>query len=370
MHDDRVFDPDLTEQIRVAVIGYGLAGSVFHAPLIDSTPGMDVTAIVTANPQRRQQATRDYPHAVVFESAEDVFQSAELFDLVAVATPNRYHAPLAQAAMRAGIPVVVDKPMTTSLSEARALIATSRDTGVPCTCFQNRRWDSDFLTLQRVIEGDLVGTVVRFESRFERYRPQVREGAWRETDSFEEGGGLLWDLGSHLIDQALVLFGHPAQVYAEMRNRRPGATVDDDTFLALTFDSGVTAHLWMNVLARIPGPRFRLHGFLGTYEKYGLDPQESDLRDGKRPQQGPWGMEPATNWGHLITDVNGLTVDASIESAPGAYSAFYASVRDALLNGGPMPVDPRDVIQTTRVIEAAYDSARQGRTIDIAEIGD
>jgi predicted dehydrogenase len=351
--------------LRVAIIGYGLAGSVFHAPLVDSTPGMTVAAIVTTNPERRERARADYPDAALLDSPDQIFGDAGSYDLVAVAALNTAHAPLATAALRSGLPVVVDKPMAISTEEARGLIATSEQTGVPLTVFQNRRWDGDFLTLRRLLNENTLGTITRFESRFERYRPTVRPDAWREQASPAEGGGLLWDLGSHLIDQALVLFGQPAQVYAEMPRRRQGAVVDDDSFVALTFTSGVIAHLWMSATARILGPRFRMHGLRGSYEKYGLDPQEDQLKSGRRPGDDGWGREPQRRWGWLLTDVAGVAVDATAETLPGSYERFYVGVRDALTVGKSMPVDPRDALKTIGVIEAARQSAESRTVVEV-----
>src|SRR5258707_14248002 len=252
--------------LRVAIIGYGLAGSVFHAPLIDSTPGMSVAAIVTSNPERQERAHRDFPAAAVLSSADQLWLDSSLYDLVVVAAPNRSHVPLGIAAMNAGFPVVIDKPMAASVNDAEQLIATSKETGKLLTVFQNRRWDNDFLTVRRLLDAtpDLLGPITRFESRFERYRADPRAGAWRELPDQEEAGGLLYDLGSHLIDQALQLFGQPVRVYTEMDQRRTGARVDDDTFIALQFPSGVRAHLWMSSVARIPGPRILIRGLRGS----------------------------------------------------------------------------------------------------------
>jgi scyllo-inositol 2-dehydrogenase (NADP+) len=231
--------------------------------------------------------------------------------------------------------------------------------------FQNRRWDNDFLTLRHLLAADLLGPITRFESRFERYRPQPRPDAWREFAAPEEAGGLLYDLGSHLIDQAVQLFGEPSRVYAEVEKRRPGAQVDDDTFVALQFASGTRAHLWMSLTAPILGPRFRVSGLRGAYEKYGLDPQEPDLASGLRPGAANWGKEPRERWGHLSTDVKGLHIDTQIETLPGAYEQFYAQLRDAIISGGPVPVDPSGVLTTLRVIEAALESGRSGRVVEM-----
>ena len=349
--------------LRVVVIGYGLAGAAFHAPLVDATPGMTVAGIVTNNPEREERALRDYPNAAVLSSADEIWRHPARYDLVVVAAPNRVHVPLALAAIEAGLPVVVDKPMAASVAEAERVIAASQEKGVLLTVFQNRRWDNDFLTVRHIIDAELLGPIARFESRFERYRRVPRLQAWREFPAPEEAGGLLYDLGSHLIDQALQLFGIPTHVYAEVERRRPGALVDDDSFVALHFAGGERAHLWMSSVARIQGPRVRISGLFGTYEKWGLDPQEPDLAAGMRPGDPQWGREPRDRWGRLSTEVNGLHFDTPLETLPGAYEQFYILLRDALVAGGPLPVAPAEVVATLRVIEAAKRSAETGTVV-------
>ncbi len=351
-----------TRSLRVAVIGYGLAGAVFHAPLIASTPGMTVAAIVTNHPERRERAQRNFPHATILATAQDLWHDPSRYDLVVVAAPNRAHVSLGLAAMNAGLPVVIDKPFAASVAAAEQLIATSKTTGKLLTVFQNRRWDNDFLMVRQLIAADLLGPITRFESRYERYRAEPRPAAWREFPAAEEAGGLLFDLGSHLVDQALQLFGQPVSVYAEVEKQRPGAQVDDDTFVALSFANGVHVHLWMSLVARNPGPRFRINGLRGTYEKWGVDPQEDALQSGMRPGDPHWGLEPRERWGHISTDVNGVHIDGLLETPPGAYERFYAQLRDALLTGGPPPVDPAGAVASLQIIEAARQSARS-RTV-------
>lgn len=353
------------QPLRIALIGYGVAGSVFHAPLITATPGLSIAAIVTRSPARQQQAHQDFPTAEIFSSADQIWSQPTHFDLVVVAAPNRLHASLGIAALNAGLPVVIDKPMAGSVADAENLIATSRKTGKLLSVFQNRRWDNDFLTVQQLLKANMLGSITRFESRYDRYRPQPRANAWRELSAPEEAGGLLYDLGSHLIDQAVQLFGTPTQVYAEMERQRPGVQVDDDTFVALSFSSSIHAHLWMSVVARIIGPRIRLSGLHGTYEKWGLDPQEDALRSGLRPGTPAWGKEPAERWGHLSTDVEGLHFDGKIETLNGSYESYYALLHDALLQNGPPPVDPKDALTTLRIIAAAQQSARDGTIVKL-----
>jgi predicted dehydrogenase len=220
----------------------------FHAPFIAATPGLRLATVVTRDPGRAAQVQAEYPGAIVRERATDVWAARDEYDLVVVAAPNAAHVSLATEAIHAGLPVVVDKPLAVTSAEARSLIALARDRGVRMTVFQNRRHDGDFQTLRRLLADGTLGDPLRFESRFERWRP-VPKGGWRESGAAEAGGGLLMDLGSHLIDQALELFGPAATVYGELDRRRPGIEVDDDVFVAVTHVSGVRSHLWMSVLA-------------------------------------------------------------------------------------------------------------------------
>ncbi len=346
------------QRLRVAIIGYGLAGAVFHAPLVASTPGMEVSAIVSGNPARQQQARQQYPGAVILTQPEELWRNAHQYDLVVVAAPNQTHVSLGLAALAAGLPVVIDKPVAARVADAERLLVQSELRGKMVSVFQNRRWDNDFLTLRQVILDDLLGPITRFESRFERYRPEPKQQAWRESGRPEDAGGLLYDIGSHIVDQALQLFGKPTYVYAEVERRRPGVQVDDDTFIALQFEQGLHAHLWASVVARTPGPRFRLNGLRGSYTKWGLDPQEDALRKGARPGDANWGLEPRERWGQLSTSPGSLHVEGQIETLPGSYERYYALVRDALLTGGEPPVTLSDAIASLRVIEAAQQSAQ------------
>jgi predicted dehydrogenase len=352
--------------LRAGIIGYGLAGAVFHAPLISSTPGMQVAAIVTSDPTRQAQARRDFPAAAIYASAEELLANPSVLDLIVVAAPNRAHVSLGIATLDAGLPVVIDKPLAPSSGEAERLIAAAQRAGKLLTIFQNRRWDNDFLTARQLIAADLLGPIVRLESRFERFRPTPKADAWRERAEPEEAGGLLFDLGAHLIDQAVQLFGAPVSVYAEVDVRRPVAVVDDDVFVALRFAGGQVAHLWMSVIPRKLGPRLRLVGLRGVYEKQDLDPQEEALRTGARPGDEGWGHEPRERWGQLVTEVGGLPLDGRVETVLGSYETYYALVRDALRSGGPPPVDAADALMTLRIIEAAQESARTGTLVQFS----
>ena len=241
--------------LRVGVAGYGLSGEVFHCPLIEATSGMEVAVIVTSNEERSARAAARYPDAHVLS---DVARGWELMDLLVIATPTRSHAELALGAVERDLPVVIDKPLAATLDEAKRV----NRAGGRVTVFQNRRWDGDFMTLRSILDEGSLGQIVRFESRFERFRQEIRD-AWRESGDPLDGGGQLADLGAHLIDQAIVLFGPPNNVYAEVDTRRPGAVTDDDVFIALEHDGGIRSHLHMGVLAPMAGPRFRLTGLQG-----------------------------------------------------------------------------------------------------------
>jgi scyllo-inositol 2-dehydrogenase (NADP+) len=342
----------------VAVIGFGLAGSVFHAPLVQATAGMAVAAIVSGNEERRAQASREYPDARLLASADELWADAASYDLVAVAAPNRAHAPLTLAALDAGLPVVVDKPMAATVADARAMIDASRAAELLLTVFHNRRWDADFLTVSRLLREGVLGKPIRLESRFDRFREEPRPGAWRELDDPVDAGGTLWDLGPHLIDQACVLFGDPTHVYGEVERRRPGVLVDDDAFVALRFAGGESALLWMSQVAAIAGPRVRVSGLTGAYEQRDVDPQEDLLRAGGRPGDPDWGAVPPESWGRLVTGGE-RPDDRPLEPERGRWQDFYAQVRDALRDGGPPPVEPVDGLRTIELVEAARRSAAE-----------
>jgi scyllo-inositol 2-dehydrogenase (NADP+) len=345
---------------RVALIGYGLAGEAFHAPFVATVPGLRLDAIVVANPERRARAAAAHPRALLLDSAEAIWTSAGEFDLVVVAAPNRVHAELAHAAIAAGIAVVVDKPLARSAAEGRELATAATEAGVMLTVFQNRRWDGDFLTARALVETGDLGRIARFESRFEHWRPRPSAG-WRESADPDEAGGVLFDLGSHLIDQALHLFGPADSVYAEVATRRPEAAVDDDAFVALTHASGVTSHLWMSAVAAQAGPRLRVLGDRGSYVKHGLDPQEAELRSGQRRGGTGWGTEAPEHWGLVGADGDARP----LPTLPGAYQRFYEGVAASLGEGSPPPVDPADAVAGLEVIEAARTSSDEGRVVTL-----
>jgi scyllo-inositol 2-dehydrogenase (NADP+) len=348
--------------IRVALFGYGLGGESFHAPLIAVTPGLRLTTIVTSHPERRERARRAFPDAQLADSPEQVFERGRDLDLAVISTPNRTHVPLALAALHAGLGVVVDKPFAASAEDARRVVVAARQAQRFLSAYHIRRWDGELLTVKRLLSEGALGEVLRFESRLDRWRPLVRD-VWRERGAPEEAGGLLFDLGSHLIDQALHLFGRVDSVYAELDRRRTGVVVDDDVFIALTHASGVRSHLGASLVAAQRGIRMRVLGSRAAYVKSEGDFQERQLRAGLRPDRADWGTEPEEHWGWL-----GVEGDVRrIRSEAGAYQSFYAGVVASLRTGAPPPVAPEDAVAGLEIIAAAQRSAAERSTITMSE---
>ena len=337
-------------EIRVGLVGYGPAGSFFHAPLIAATDGLVLTAVVTRDPGRQAEVAARYG-AVGVPGVERLWEAC---DLVVVASPNRTHVRVATEALEHGKAVVVDKPFARTAGEAREVARLARERGLLLTVFQNRRWDGDYLTVRRLLAEGTLGEVLRLESRFERWRP-VPKGGWREAGGPEEAGGLLYDLGSHLVDQALHLLGPVREVYCESDVRRAGVASDDDTFIALRHTGGARSHLWASSVTARPGPRFRVLGSAAAYTKQGLDVQEERLRAGMAPDAEGFGAEDADRWGVAGTD----TESHKVPTEPGAYLDFYREVARALRTGSAPPVSPDSAIEALTVIEAARLSATE-----------
>lgn len=336
--------------LRVALVGYGLAGRVLHRPLLEAEPGLRVTHVVTADPVRREQAAADLPGVRVVPSTDALWDDAEEVDAVVVAAPHAAHVPVATAALEHGTATVVDKPLALTSADAQRLCDLAERRGVPLTVFHNRRWDSDTLTAAQLLRDGVLGDVSRLESRFTRFRPAVVE-RWREDAS--AGGGVLNDLAPHLVDQALLLLGPVVAVYAEVRQVRPGAQVDDDCLLQLAHAGGARSSLWASAVAPWPGPRLVLQGTRAGWSKDGLDGTEDALRAGR------WSGPVAEPDGLLWREDGAVPVP----SLPGDWPAFYAAFAAAVTEGGPLPVDPRDAVRTVQVLEAARRSAASGQVV-------
>lgn len=327
--------------IRVGLVGYGLAGEFFHAPLIRASDGLDLVAVVTSR-EVRPGTTR--------VASTDELLTMEV-DLVVVATPNATHVPIASQALAAGAHVVVDKPLAVDSDEAAALVEQASAAHRLLSVFQNRRWDGDFLTLLDLLGDQRLGRIHRFESRFERWRPEVAD-VWRESSDPVDGGGLLLDLGAHLIDQAVQLFGYIDSVYAEISRVRPGASTEDDVFLALRHHGGEVSHLSMSSVAAESGPRMRVLGEHGAWTSERLDSQEESLRAGSAPGDAGFGANP-----------DGSLNGAKHPTRAGDYAAYYRGIERALRFGDPSPVDASDAVEVLRIIELARRSAATRATV-------
>ena len=329
--------------LRVGIAGYGLAGRYFHAPLLKGC-GFEVVAIQTGNPERLAHALSDFPNTSVVTSIEELV--AHKLDLVVVASANLVHAQHALAAIKSGIPVVVDKPMGRTLAETQEIVDAAESAGVAVSTFFNRRWDSDALTIKKVLATGVLGEVHRIDSRFERFRPELNATSWRENMSAADGGGQLLDLQPHLISTAIDWFGSAKLVTASVRSLRGGAY--DDSVLVLHHESGVMSYLSASAVVGAPGPRIRILGTKGALVINDLDPQEALLRAGKFPENGTWSY-PTTSQAFLH---RGDEVE-EIEAVPGNYGHFYKAVELAITTGAPWPVPNSDALLVAAIIDQA-----------------
>lgn len=343
----------MADVIRTGVIGFGLAGRVFHTAVMDATPGLELACIVQRSGDDAQKA---YPAVRIARSVEEMLSDSTI-RLIAVATPNYLHFEMAEACLRAGRDVVIDKPFTLTVDEARKLFALAQERGRLITAYQNRRWDGDFITLKEVIASGELGRVVTYESHFDRFRAQPRTHTWKESGG--PGRGILYDLSPHLIDQATQLFGDPESLWADLRIEREGALVDDAFDLQLKFH-GVTALLRSTLTAFAPAPRFIVHGTKGSFIKRGIDPQEEQLKGGMKFGDPLLGEDPESDWGELHVEGQPMR---RVPTARGDYRGYYANIRDALLGKAKLEVTPEQVLRTTRLIEMARESSAAGERL-------
>ncbi|MGF6835179.1 putative dehydrogenase [Paenarthrobacter sp. TE4293] len=342
-----------SQPIRTAVAGFGLSGSVFHAPFIASNPAFELAVIATSDAARQAKAKERYPQAKIVNTPEDILALAGELDLIVLGTPPATHYPLTKAALEAGLDVVVDKPFVVHSAQGEELIRLAAQLGRVLTVYQNRRWDADSLTVRKMLDAGTLGTVTRFEVGMERWAPEIAK-AWKASATADDGGGVLFDLGTHVLDLCLQFFGPATVTYAEIQARRPQESADDDVFLALRHHSGVVSHVTINLNSHLPGPRFRILGTEGGFVKFGADPQEPHLSGGGLPTDAEYGVEPAGNHGTL--ELNGQRT--TIPTERGAYQEFYRLLAEKIDDGGtgsalPLPVDPADSVAVLMLIEQA-----------------
>lgn len=349
----------MDKTIGVGVVGFGLAGKVFHAAVVEATPGLAVKCVVQRN---GDDAARAYPQAKCARSVEEMLDNIAV-ELAVIATPNYSHFELAKQCLHAQRHVVIDKPFTLTSAEAAELIHLARQKNRLLTVYQNRRWDGDFRTVQQVLAGGELGRLVQFESHYDRFRPEPRRDAWRESGG--PGGGMLYDLGSHVIDQTLMLFGAPQTIVASVRMERENAAADDawDIFLEYQRPHRISALLRCSMTACAAGPRYVLHGTRGSYVKWGIDPQEDQIKAGMRFDDPRYGEEPESAWGELTLCEGGERL--RVPTLKGDYRGFYENVRDAVLGKAELAVKPEQAWRTMRLIELARESSAQGRRLNV-----
>src|SRR5580692_2139170 len=345
--------------IDVGLIGFGLAGRSFHAPVIRAVSGLRLAAILERS---GNAAAAQYPDVPIVRTLDELLAIKEI-RLAVIATPNNSHFPLAQRCLAAGRDVLVDKPFTTTLAEAVDLVEFAKKHGRLLTVYQNRRYDGDFQAIVQLVASGVLGRIVRFESNYDRFRPQLRPGAWRERSG--PGTGIFFDLTPHLIDHALLLFGMPEALTADIRMEREGAVADDAFDLAFHYPRGLRADLRSSILAAATRPRFILHGTQGAFVKQSFDPQENNLRHGHVPVDGAWGAEPEENWGLLTLSRNGTLTERRVPSANCDYRDFYANLRDAMLGKAKLAVSPDWALDVMRLLELARQSSQERRTVSV-----
>jgi predicted dehydrogenase len=339
--------------INVGLIGFGFGGCVFHAPIISAVAGMRLAAVLQRSASDAMQL---YPEARLVRSVEEMLSIPEI-ELIVITTPNQTHFPIAKQCLEQGRNVVIDKPFTVTSEEARDLAQLAKAQGKILSVYQNRRWDGDFQTVQKLVREGTLGRIVFFESHYERFRPTLRAGAWRERD--EPGAGILFDLGPHLLDQALVLFGIPEAVFADLRTERDGSLVDD-AFDVTFFYPRMRALLRSSMLVNVSEARFVLHGDRGSFVKHGMDPQEEALKQGQQPHGEAWGQENQEDAGTLIL-ADGES--RRVPSVAGDYRGYYENVRDAILGKARLAVTPEQGIDVMIALELARESSGTGKRI-------
>jgi scyllo-inositol 2-dehydrogenase (NADP+) len=350
---------DLMKQIKTAIIGFGLSGKIFHARILRSLPQFHITSVVSS---RAAEVQEELPEVSVFSSVQEVLTDKSI-ELVIIATPNQEHARFALEALAAGKHVVVEKPFAISSSEARQVVESAATMKGVLSVFHNRRWDNGFLTLKRELLAGTLGNIFQYEAHFDRFRPHVNHSRWREQAG--EGSGILYDLGSHLIDQALHLFGRPQHLYCEMRAQRREAATDDCFTILLDYGS-LQVTLGAGSIVGVPRPVLQVHGDRGSFIKYALDPQEEALRANKHPGNVDevWGLDGDSAQLHQINSVGAMR-QVECATIPGAYHDFYRGIFQAITEGTPAPVSPIDGLTVIELIEACAASAKQGSRITL-----
>jgi scyllo-inositol 2-dehydrogenase (NADP+) len=344
--------------IKTALLSYGMSGEIFHAPLLSVDSGFALTTVVQ---RKSDKARHRYPDIKIVRDITDVIDDTTI-EVVVINVPNELHFDYASKALNAGKHVIVEKPFTVTTKEADDLIALAKKKNRLLTVFQNRRWDGDFMTVKKVIENKWVGKIAEFELHYDRYRNYIEANTWKEEQG--PGSGILYNLGSHMLDQVLVLFGMPLEVDARVGIQRPNGKVEDFYDIRMQYKD-FHAVVKSSYLVREPTPRYILHGTEGSFIKYGIDPQEQSLKDGKIPGTPGWGTDPKELWGKLNTTIGDLHIEGLIETLPGNYMMFYKNVYEAIRNGKELSVKAEESRDVIKLIEACYESNSARKAVKI-----
>ena len=346
------------EKIKTGLASFGMSGETFHAPLLHTSEYFEIKSIVERN---KESSREKYPYTKLVRSFDELCKDPEI-ELIVVNTPDHLHFEMCKKALLAGKNIVVEKPFTQTSEQAYELMKMAQENKLVLSVFQNRRWDGDFLTVKKVIEEGLLGQLVDYEAHFDRYKNYIQPDTWKEDCG--SGTGILFNLGTHLIDQTFVLFGQPQAISADIRTQRPDGKIDDNFELLLKYDN-LKVILKASYLVREPGPKYILHGTEGSFLKWGTDPQEEALKQGQLPDDANWGKEDKSKWGILNTNCKGLHVQGHIETFPGNYQAYYNGIYEAIRYNTLPEVKPELSASVIKIIEAAFQSQNERREISL-----
>jgi len=346
----------MKQPIKAAISSFGMSGLVFHGPFLKVNSNFEVVNVL----ERTKNVSKElFPNAVIIRNFEELLNIKEI-ELIIVNTPDEFHYEMVKQVLQAGKHAIVEKPITQKSAEAAELVELAKDNGLVLAVYQNRRWDGDFQTVQKVLSEGKLGRLVEFESHFDRYRTFITPDTWKEIG--DEYAGVLYNLGSHMVDQAYVLFGKPQAVTAHLKIVRTGGVVTDYYDIRLEYEN-FAALLKCSYLVKHEGPRYILHGEYGTFLKNGIDPQEEILKTGILPAGDNWGNEPPENWGTLFYEKDGEDFEEPVETIPGDYRIFYNNVYDVIRNGAELFVKPGETVEVLKILEACLESNRKKRTV-------
>lgn len=356
MESEKLKKIKMQKSINTAILSYGMSGLVFHGPLLKVNKGFNVLQVWE---RTKEISKKHFPNVQIVKSMDEILNNPEI-ELVIVNTPDRFHFEMAKKTIEAGKHLVIEKPIAQKSEEAAQLVSLAKEKGVLLTVFQNRRWDGDFRTVQQILNEKVLGRIIEFESHYDRYRTAITPDTWKEEA--DEYGGVLYNLGSHMIDQVYALYGKPKSVTAHLKIVRTGGMVTDYYDIRLEYNE-FSAILKCSYLVKNPGPRYSVYGESGTFHKFGIDPQEELLKAGNLPVGADWGKEPIEDWGTIVYEKDGETIEELVETLPGNYNIFYNNLFEAIRKAKELLVKPEETVEVLKIIEACVESNKLKKTI-------